>query len=905
MAIISDELREVRDQFAVPRRTEIVDWSGDMEDEDLIEREDMVVTSPGRLHQAHAAGRVPRPEARRQGPVGRRTPRKTTSSRRCSWPTPTRRCCSSPPTAWSTSSRPGAAAGRAHLARQGDRQHPADPRGVGIAAIMPVDRDEADWDDLQIVFATSAGDVRRNALSRFHQRHAQRQDRDEAARGRQPGERAHLLRGRRRHAGHRRGPRDPLPTTDVRVFKGRDSTGVRGIRLAEGDRVVSMAVIRHFEATPRSAPPISRCAALMAGSPTRTEADATTRRRSSRRRFLSQERYAEMSAAEDLILTITEGGGTGKLSLEPRLPGARARRPGRAAMDKAMRGGPAGGLLPGRDGRPDHARHLHRPVDPCARSTASPSARAPPAASRCSTPARARGSAAAWPGPRPPGRPPNGRPVVIHEMRPKVGTFAHQTGDLAEMVCSNSFRSDDDEQNAVGLLHWEMRAAGGLIMEMADAHRLPAGGALAVDRDPLPRPSPRGCAPIPMSPSSRARSPPCPRRPLDHRHRPADLGRAGRGDRAETGPRRWPSSTPSPPSSMPTASTCPRPGCSRATTRARPRKSAPPISTARWTATSTRPSSTRCWPPTRPSSRRARPGYFDGCLPIEVMAERGRETLRHGPMKPVGLTNPHAPDVKPHAVVQLRRDNALGTLYNIVGFQTKMKYGAQTDVFRMIPGLEDASLRPAGRHPPQHLPQLAHAARRPDAPEIAAAYPLRRPDHRRRGLCRKRRHGPAGRAHGRGRDLGQPCPRAATTAMGALVHPHHRRGRGQDLPADERQFRPLPPVDGLKGGRRNRRDRYKAYTDRAKADWHRLAGWRRGAGRPLPRPHRAAPRFRLRHRPLGAGAGGRASPRSTARIITLEMLEKAADKRRLPQALALRCRRRARPRGTPPSPRSA
>jgi methylenetetrahydrofolate--tRNA-(uracil-5-)-methyltransferase len=204
-------------------------------------------------------------------------------------------------------------------------------------------------------------------------------------------------------------------------------------------------------------------------------------------------------------------------------------------------------------------------------------------------------------------------------------------------------------------------------------------------------------------------------------------------------------------------------------------------------------------------------------------------------MKPVGLTNPHKPAEKAYAVVQLRRDNKLGTLYNIVGFQTKMKYGAQTDVFRMIPGLQDAVLRAARRHPPQHLHQLAHAAGRADAPALQAAYPLRRPDHRRRGLCRKRRHGPSGRPHGRRRDHGHdaaPVPRHHR--HGRADAPHHRRGGGQDLPADEREFRPLPPLDGVRGGRRGRKERYKAYTDRAKADWQGWLGLDQGRTPPPP-----------------------------------------------------------------------
>ncbi len=128
--------------------------------------------------------------------------------------------------------------------------------------------------------------------------------------------------------------------------------------------------------------------------------------------------------------------------------------------------------------------------------------------------------------------------------------------------------------------------------------------------------------------------------------------------------------------------------------------------------------------------------YFDGCLPIEVMAARGRETLRYGPMKPVGLTNPNDPTVKPYAVVQLRQDNKLGTLYNMVGFQTKLKYGPQQQIFRTIPGLADGRIRPPRRAASQHLPEFAQAARRPVAVARPAAAAVRRTDDRLRGLCR-------------------------------------------------------------------------------------------------------------------------------------------------------------------------
>jgi methylenetetrahydrofolate--tRNA-(uracil-5-)-methyltransferase len=216
-------------------------------------------------------------------------------------------------------------------------------------------------------------------------------------------------------------------------------------------------------------------------------------------------------------------------------------------------------------------------------------------------------------------------------------------------------------------------------------------------------------------------------------------------------------------------------------------------------------------------------GYFDGCLPIEVMAERGRETLRFGPMKPVGLTNPHQPENKPYAVVQLRRDNKLGTLYNIVGFQTKMKYGAQTEVFKTIPGLENASFaRLGGIHRNTFLnsPTLLDSQMRLKskrnirfAGQITGVEGY--VDSAAMGLL-------AGRlaaAEILGRSLETPPP---TTATGALIT--HISGG-----AEAKTFQPMnvnfglfPPVEGQKGGRRGRKDRYKAYTDRAKQGWK---GW--------------------------------------------------------------------------------
>ncbi|MEM6306775.1 MAG: methylenetetrahydrofolate--tRNA-(uracil(54)-C(5))-methyltransferase (FADH(2)-oxidizing) TrmFO, partial [Pseudomonadota bacterium] len=206
--------------------------------------------------------------------------------------------------------------------------------------------------------------------------------------------------------------------------------------------------------------------------------------------------------------------------------------------------------------------------------------------------------------------------------------------------------------------------------------------------------------------------------------------------------------------------------------------------------------------------------------PIEVMAERGRETLRFGPMKPVGLTNPHAPDVKPYAVVQLRRDNALGTLFNIVGFQTKMKYGAQKDVLRMIPGLEGAEFaRLGGIHRNSFINSptlLDDRMRLKSRPHIRFAGQITGVE----GYVESAAMGWVAGRMAAADLLGRPyTPPPDTTAMGALIT--HITGG-----ADAKTFQPMnvnfglfPPVGGIKGGRKRRKERYQAYTTRAKTDF--------------------------------------------------------------------------------------
>ncbi|MBL3596301.1 methylenetetrahydrofolate--tRNA-(uracil(54)-C(5))-methyltransferase (FADH(2)-oxidizing) TrmFO [Rhodovulum sulfidophilum] len=420
--------------------------------------------------------------------------------------------------------------------------------------------------------------------------------------------------------------------------------------------------------------------------------------------------------------------------------------------------------------------------------------------------------------------------VVIHEMRPKTGTFAHKSGDLAEMVCSNSFRSDDDEQNAVGLLHWEMRAAGSLIMEMADAHRLPAGGALAVDREAFSQ----GVTARLMSHPKIGREDTEIMSLPEEGHwifatGPLTSDALGQAIRAETGAEALAFFDAIAPivhfDSIDLTKAWFQSRYDKGETEAeRTAYLNCPMDRAQYEAfidallaaekTAFHEGETA--------------GYFDGCLPIEVMAERGRETLRHGPMKPVGLTNPHAPEVKSHAIVQLRRDNALGTLYNIVGFQTKMKYGAQTDVFRMIPGLENARFaRLGGIHRNTFLnsPTLLDAELRlKSRPHIRFAGQITGVE----GYVESSAMGLLAGRLSAAAILGRALPAVpATTATGALVT--HITGG-----AEAKTFQPMnvnfglfPPVEGLKGGRRGRRDRYKGYTDRAKADW---TGWLGAAG---------------------------------------------------------------------------
>ena len=412
--------------------------------------------------------------------------------------------------------------------------------------------------------------------------------------------------------------------------------------------------------------------------------------------------------------------------------------------------------------------------------------------------------------------------VVIHEMRPKVETFAHKSGDLAEMVCSNSFRSDDHEQNAVGLLHWEMRQAGGLIMETAGEHRLPAGGALAVDRESFAAGVTKKILEHPLITVDYEEITELP----SSGHwiiatGPLTSSALGEAIAAETGQNALAFFDAIAPIIYADSI-----DMSKAWMQSRYDKG---DTEEERTAYLNCPMDKVQYDQFIDALLEAEKTefhegetakYFDGCLPIEVMAERGRETLRHGPMKPVGLTNPHQPDVKAHAVVQLRRDNALGTLFNIVGFQTKMKYGAQATVFKSIPGLEDATFaRLGGIHRNTFLnsPTLLDGQMRlKSQPHIRFAGQITGVEGYVESAAMGLLAGRLAAAEIKGEvmpDLPQD------TATGALVH--HITGG-----ADAKTFQPMNvnfglfrPVEGLKGGRRGRTDRYKAYTDRAKTAW--------------------------------------------------------------------------------------
>ena len=411
--------------------------------------------------------------------------------------------------------------------------------------------------------------------------------------------------------------------------------------------------------------------------------------------------------------------------------------------------------------------------------------------------------------------------VTLYEMRPKVKTFAHQTEKLGEMVCSNSFRSNDHEQNAVGLLHWEMMRANGLVISTAYEHKLPAGGALAVDRDEfansitnklkshpnikisyeevtsLPNEGKWIVATGPLTSSKLANS------IVEFTGTEAlaffdaiapivyfdsiDMSKAwmqSRYDKGETEEERT------------AYLNCPM-------TKEQYYKFIDALLAAEKTE----------------FKEGETANYFNGCLPVEVMAERGLETLRFGPMKPVGLTNPHSEE-KPYAVVQLRRDNALGTLYNIVGFQTKMKYGAQKEVLRMVPGLEKAEFaRLGGIHRNSFINSptlLDNQLRFKPRSNIRFAGQIT-------GVEGYVESASIGLLAGRFASLeifNKSIPEVPiNTAIGSLVNHITGGAHAKTFQPMNVNFGLFPAIEGLKSGRKVRSDRYRAYTERAKKSW--------------------------------------------------------------------------------------
>ena len=422
--------------------------------------------------------------------------------------------------------------------------------------------------------------------------------------------------------------------------------------------------------------------------------------------------------------------------------------------------------------------------------------------------------------------------VTLFEMRPKVKTFAHQTEKLGEMVCSNSFRSNDHEQNAVGLLHWEMMRANGLIIKAAYQNKLPAGGALAVDREefadtvtskinnhPNIRISNEEITTIPTEGQWIVATGPLTSSKLANSiaelsgtdalaffdaiapivyFDTINMSKAwmqSRYDKGETEEERT------------AYLNCPM-----------SKEQYYQFIDALLAADKTE------------FKDGETANYFDGCLPIEVMAERGVETLRFGPMKPVGLTNPHS-DEKPYAVVQLRRDNALGTLYNIVGFQTKMKYGAQKEILRMIPGLEEAKFaRLGGIHRNSFInsPSLLDKQLRfKFRSNIRFAGQITGVE----GYVESASIGLLSGRLAALEILNKGIPDVpADTAIGSLVN--HITGG-----ANAKTFQPMnvnfglfPVIDGVKGGRKGRVERYRAYTQRAKTSWSNWLSYFDGRG---------------------------------------------------------------------------
>jgi methylenetetrahydrofolate--tRNA-(uracil-5-)-methyltransferase len=446
----------------------------------------------------------------------------------------------------------------------------------------------------------------------------------------------------------------------------------------------------------------------------------------------------------------------------------------------------------------------------------------------------------------------SGCPVVLHEMRPVRGTEAHHGDKLAELVCSNSFRSDDATANAVGLLHQEMRRLGSLIMREGDRHQVPAGGALAVDRDGFAAAVTAALEAHPLVTIAReevAGLPPESWGETILATGPLTSPALAEAIRGVTGADELAFFDAIAPIVHRDSI-----DMDKAWFQSRYDKVGPggsgadyincPLDRDQYEAfvdalIGGEKTSFKEWEASTP--------YFDGCLPIEVMAERGRETLRHGPMKPVGLTNSHQPTIKAYAIVQLRQDNALATLFNMVGFQTKLKHAEQVRVFRTIPGLERAEFaRLGGLHRNTYInsPKLLDGTLRLKAmPRLRFAGQITGCEGYIESAAIGLMAGRYAAAERRGETLAPP---PITTALGALIG-HITGGHIVDddeaSPSKPRSFQPMnvnfglfPPLSHAPKSPDGRRMRgpdkalakKNALTDRARAD---LGAW---LGEPLP-----------------------------------------------------------------------
>ena len=409
--------------------------------------------------------------------------------------------------------------------------------------------------------------------------------------------------------------------------------------------------------------------------------------------------------------------------------------------------------------------------------------------------------------------------VTIHEMRRNgTKTDAHHTKDCAELVCSNSFRSDDHETSAIGLLHEEMRRCDSLIMAMGDMHKVPAGGALAVDRDGFSAAVTEKLEAHPNISFSDSEISEMPTEghwiiatgPLTSSALADSILKASGEEYLAffdaIAPIVYKESIDMEKAWFQSRYDKPGPGGTGKDyiNCAMDKDQYNAFIAALLEGEKTE---FKDWEKNTP--------YFNGCLPIEVMAERGEQTLRFGPMKPVGLTNPHNPENKPYAVVQLRQDNKLGTLYNIVGFQTKLKWGEQKRIFNMIPGLEDCEFARLGgihRNTFINSPKLLDRELRfKPMPHIRFAGQVTGVEGYVESAACGLMAGRFAAAELLGSELGQP---PATTALGALIE--HITGG-----AESSSFQPMnvnfglfPPLEG----KMKKADRPRAYTSRALTD---------------------------------------------------------------------------------------